>query len=75
LARAIVIGLGCMTFSAASGQIAKQTASGALVIPASLVGGVIGGFLAHEMGSIISTGLLLKSSTDKARRGLDRRDQ
>jgi hypothetical protein len=74
LARGIVILLGCMTFSAASGQVAKQTQSGALVIPASLIGGVLGGILAHEMGSIVSTGLLLKSSTNQARRSLHRRN-
>jgi hypothetical protein len=73
LARGIVIALGCMTFSASSGQIAKQTLSGALVIPASIIGGTIGGILAHEMSSIVFTGILLKNSTSQARRSLYKR--
>jgi hypothetical protein len=73
LARAIVIVLGCMTFSAASGQVAKQTLAGALVIPASIAGGIIGGVLGHEMATIVFTGLLLKNSTAQARRSLHKR--
>jgi hypothetical protein len=73
MARGIVILLGAMTFSAASAQVAKQTLSGSLVIPASLVGGVFGGLFGHEMGSVVATGLLLKNSTDQSRRSINKR--
>jgi hypothetical protein len=72
-ARGIVIAIGCVTFSASSGQVAKQSIGGAFVVPVGLIGGVIGGLLGHEMASSIFTGLLLKNSTAQARRSLYKR--
>lgn len=69
-ARVIVIAIGCFSFSASSGQAARQTLGGALVIPASIIGGIFGGVMSHEMGTIVFSALLLKNSTDQARRSL-----
>jgi hypothetical protein len=71
-ARVIVITIGCFSFSASSGMAARQTLGGVLVIPASIIGGLIGGVMGHEMATLVFSGLLLKNSTDQARRSLSK---
>jgi hypothetical protein len=73
LLRVIVLIIGCATFSAAAGQIARVTIGGAFVGPFSILGGIVGAFAAEQAIKYVILAILLKVSTHLARMSLKKR--
>jgi hypothetical protein len=70
--RIVVLIVGSATFSAAAGQIARVTLGGAIVLPFSIVGGIVGAFAAEQSVKYVFLAILLKISTYLARRSLQK---